>query len=68
MSVKLEMRTSAEEILETLAKLNKEQGVQRVTQRDICEHIKNKISLNSTMNLLQEEVLEDGSVLLTINM
>ncbi len=65
MSVKLKMRTSAEEILETLENLT---GLtQEDQQKIICSNIKEKLVNNPTMNLLQEETLEDGSVVLTIN-
>lgn len=38
----------------------------KVVQYNICENIKSKVKKSSTMQLEQEEVLEDNSVLLTI--
>lgn len=39
----------------------------RIVQHNICEKIKNKVTKSPTMQLVQEEVLEDESVLLTIS-
>lgn len=38
----------------------------KVVQHNICENIKNKVAKSHTMQLEQEEVLEDNSVLITI--
>jgi len=38
----------------------------KIVQYNICENIKKKVAKSSTMQLEQEEVLEDNSVLLTI--
>lgn len=89
MSVKLEMRTTSKEILETLEKIAKqleEQGIAQdeieekidIIQEDIkeqikslqeqmCEKIKNNVHKNTNMNIESEEVLEDNSIVLTIN-
>lgn len=40
---------------------------QGFVQKRICENIKNKVSSSSSMSIAKEEVLEDNSVLLTIN-
>ena len=39
----------------------------RIVQHNMCEKIKNKVTKSPTMQLVQEEVLEDESVLLTIS-
>lgn len=38
-----------------------------ITQDDICTTIKNNIKKNASIKLEQEETLEDGSVVITIN-
>ena len=65
MSLKLQMRTSAKDILavlENITDLTKEEQ-----QKIICDKIKEKVVKNPSMDLLKEEILEDGSVVLTIN-
>lgn len=37
-------------------------------QEQMCENIKDKVKNNSTMTLESEEILEDNSVVLTINL
>ena len=32
----------------------------------LCEHIKKQVNASNTMQLLQEETLEDGSVVITV--
>jgi len=44
-----------------------ENEYEHVTQMSICNNIKTKLSKSPTMQLVQEEVLEDNSVLLTIS-
>ncbi len=39
---------------------------EKITQKKICENIKTKVMKSPTMQLEQEEVLEDNSILLTI--
>lgn len=39
---------------------------EKIVQYNICENIKSKVAKSSTMQLEQEEILEDNSVLLTI--
>lgn len=65
MSVKLKMKTSAEEILNTLEEITDLSLEEQ--QNMICENIREKVAKNPSMNLLEEETLEDGSVVLTIN-
>ena len=67
--IKLKMKTTPKEILEALNMLdeNDKDKELEISQNDICTNIKNKIQQSQTMDLLQEETLEDGSVVLTIN-
>lgn len=69
MSVRLSMKTTSEEILNALEALDKELNPirQQETMELICNNIKNNVAKTDNMSLLQEEVLEDGSIVLTIS-
>lgn len=69
MSVKLSMKTTSEEILNALEELDKELNPikQQETMELICNNIKDNVTKTDNMSLLQEEVLEDGSIVLTIS-
>lgn len=43
------------------------QLIKKSLQKEICKSIKTKVDKNSSMSLLKEEILEDNSVVLTIN-
>ena len=65
-AMKMEMQTSAKDILNAIQQLETESKTTKQYQQYICEHIKNKIKTNKEMELLQEKILEDGSVVLTL--
>ena len=65
MSLKLKMKTSAKDILEALENITA--LTEEEQQKRICDNIKEKVSNHPSMTILQEETLEDGSVVLTIN-
>lgn len=68
MSVKLSMKTTSEEILKALEELdNENQAKQQETMELICQNIKNNVSKTNSMSLIKEEIMEDGSILLTIS-
>ena len=69
MSVKLSMKTTSEEILTALEELDRERNPvkQQETMELICNNIKDNITKSDNINLIQEETLEDGSVVLTIS-
>lgn len=69
MSIRTEMKIQAEEILKALENLKEiEQSNNRIVQEQICKNIKNKITKSNSMPLVQEEVLEDNSIVLTISL
>lgn len=69
MSIRTEMKIQAEEILKALENLKEiEQSNNRIVQEQICKNIKNKITKSNSMSLVQEEVLEDNSIVLTISL
>ena len=59
------MKTSAKDILEALENITA--LTEEEQQKIICDNIKEKVSNHPSMTILQEETLEDGSVVLTIN-
>ena len=68
MSLKLQMSTTAEDVLnvlQTIESKQQEECSQKIKTM-ICDKIKTNVSKNSSMELLAEENLEDGSVMLTI--
>lgn len=76
MSVKLKMSVEMEQILKTLRKIDaeekqlmkQEQKNQEIELKEaICNNIKENIANSPSMNLVSEEVLEDGSVVITVN-
>lgn len=69
MSIRTEMKIQAEEILKALENLKEiEKSNNRIIQEQICNNIKNKITKSNSMSLVQEEVLEDNSIVLTISL
>lgn len=69
MSIRTEMKIQAEEILKALENLKEiEKSNNRIVQEQICNNIKNKITKSNSMSLVQEEVLEDNSIVLTISL
>ena len=67
MSIRLKMQTTSKEILELLEKMEQNMEIKQDLKEMMCEQIKNKIENNSSMNLVSEEILEDGSVVITVN-
>ena len=67
MSVRLKMQTTSKEILELLEKMEQNMEIKQDLKEMMCKQIKNKIENNSSMNLVSEEILEDGSVVITVN-
>ena len=59
MSIHLEMEVTEEEILKMLNSVD--------IQRKICEQIKSRVTTDKSMSLVQEEILEDNSIVLTIS-
>lgn len=66
---KLHMETSVDDILEVLNRMDERERKEFEKQliEFTCNEIKEKVAKNPSMNLLEEETLEDGSVVLTIN-
>ena len=63
MSVKLDLKKLEELVGRELSK------EEEISIRDkICKEIKEKVQNNTSMNIASEEVLEDNSILLTINL
>lgn len=76
MSVRLNMRVMTEEVLKVLEELEEQEreleeqekiAKQLEVRETICSNIKEKVEKSVNMNLIHEEILEDGSVVLTIN-
>lgn len=65
MSIKQEMKISKEEILKMLSNIKEQETIKNM-QKTVCENIKQKVAKSQTMQLEQEEILEDNSILLTI--
>ena len=60
---------SKEEINEKINVVEKDIQEQiKSVQQQICQNIKNNVKNNPEMNIEQEEVLEDNSIVLTINL